>query len=703
VPAPPTDHTGVVATTRRLPESADLLGPGTQIGLLAASSIVPETFAPSLTPRSWLDQGIVTGFATGLDYLLTTLARDGLDAVRAATVSALPAGAVASRLVRPPADHLFVDFAAASAGLAVLAAMRRRPDDSTVRGALRQVAWRTARTGACGLILTGLTTGAQALDSLVGADGRISRIPPSVPAGLAIALLRDRVRHAPLSADQHTVPPALPSIAASAGVVGALAGFAALEHAAAGAAATALARVLPGPEPVWRLAGHAAFLGLVVAAGSALLDRIVRGLEAGETAFEPILTESVEPGWIGPTVSGGPGSRVPWATLGREGRRHAFAHVRPAPVEHRPPGVPDLSIPTVMGQAARAAPIQVYVGLDSAQDARARVELALAELDRTGAWDRSLLVLISPTGTGYVNYGAVAAIQYLTLGDVATVTLQYSKRPSALSLGRIGAAREQNRLLLLQVMDRLRAVPPARRPRVVLFGESLGAHTSQDVLLHWGTLGPKALGVDRALWIGTPYGSKWMHQVTGAPRPDVDPDLVGVFNDFDQYAALPAERRTRLRYVMVSHDNDGVTKFGPDLVFNRPRWLEPGRPAVQEIPGASPRGVPAGMRWRPLTTFLQTMIDMKNAQAPWGYRAFAHDYRPDLARFVSAVFALPASDEQMARIETALEERDQVGEQLFGSWSVSQPSPRVGPEGDARPAAHPMRARRSTPRRSRAR
>jgi hypothetical protein len=27
----------------------------------------------------------------------------------------------------------------------------------------------------------------------------------------------------------------------------------------------------------------------------------------------------------------------------------------------------------------------------------------------------------------------------------------------------------------------------------------------------------------------------------------VDPDLVGVFNDFDQYAALPAERRTRLR------------------------------------------------------------------------------------------------------------------------------------------------------------
>ena len=40
---------------------------------------------------------------------------------------------------------------------------------------------------------------------------------------------------------------------------------------------------------------------------------------------------------------------------------------------------------------------------------------------------------------------------------------------------------------------------------MVVFGESLGAHTSQDAFLHWGTLGPQALGIDRALWIGTPY------------------------------------------------------------------------------------------------------------------------------------------------------------------------------------------------------
>jgi uncharacterized membrane protein len=57
-------------------------------------------------------------------------------------------------------------------------------------------------------------------------------------------------------------------------------------------------------------------------------------------------------------------------------------------------------------------------------------------MERVGAFDRSLIMLVSPTGTGYVNYVAVAAAAYLTRGDVATVTMQYSKRPSPLSLAR---------------------------------------------------------------------------------------------------------------------------------------------------------------------------------------------------------------------------------------------------------------------------
>ena len=637
-----------------------------QTGLLVAASVIPETFASSLTPRSWTDQGIITGLAAGLEYLLTVTAQDGVEAVAAVLAPRMPWLDTVWPVARRRAAGLIVDLAAVPVGVAAQRLLTRQPDEPVRRGLLRQAAWRTTRTGAAATILTVLQVGTDALDDRLDAGGRIARLPVAVPAGLALALALDRLHQVPgANGDRPVSPAPLPSLAASSGVIAVLTGFAALDKAVADLAGTSLARALPGPPQWWRMSGHAAFLGTLGLGGYALFDHVVRRLEAGATAFEPLLDESVDPDWIGSSVSGGPHSHVPWTTLGREGRRHAFSQARPATVHMRPAGVPDLSIRTVMGRPARADPVQVYVGLDSAPDALARVELAMAELDRTGGWDRSLLMLISPTGTGYVNYCAVAATEYLALGDVATVTVQYSKRPSPLSLGRIGAAREQNRLLLLHVLDHLRRRPAHRRPRVVLFGESLGAHTSQDVLMHWGTLGPQALGVDRALWIGTPYGSKWMRQVTGVPRPDVDPALVAVFNDFDQYAALPPERREQLRYVLVSHDNDGVTKFGPDLVVSRPRWLAPGRPPLQHVPGASPRGVPPGMRWRPVTTFLQTLIDMKNAQVPGAYRAWAHDYRPDLARFIRDVFDLPATDEQMARIERALVAREEARQHLL--------------------------------------
>ena len=37
-------------------------------------------------------------------------------------------------------------------------------------------------------------------------------------------------------------------------------------------------------------------------------------------------------------------------------------------------------------------PIRVYVGLDSADSVAARTDLAMRELERTGAWDRDVLV-----------------------------------------------------------------------------------------------------------------------------------------------------------------------------------------------------------------------------------------------------------------------------------------------------------------------
>jgi uncharacterized membrane protein len=79
-----------------------------------------------------------------------------------------------------------------------------------------------------------------------------------------------------------------------------------------------------------------------------------------------------------------------------------------------------------------------------------------------------------------------------------------------------------------------------------------------------------------------------------------------------------------------------------------PEWLGPS--------GSRPPGVPRSETWQTPTTFLQTLVDMKNSVdlAPGHIEAKGHDYRGDIARFVREVFALPASDEQLASVEAAL-------------------------------------------------
>jgi uncharacterized membrane protein len=646
---------------------------GVGVGLVVASAFVPRTFARSLSSRSAVDQGIVTGLATGLQYLLTVGTQDTLQAVAAEVVDARSPRRLVDRASRQRRLTLLADLAVIPLGFALQRAVRPRPGESLARGAVRQAGWRFMVTGVGGALLLGAQAGAREVDARLGGGRRVQSFPLAVPVGLGVAYVlsrRDGTDAGPQGAGDGVPPSSLRSLGVAGGVVGGLAGVAYGEHALASLAGRGLASVLPGGPQLWKLTGHGAALGLLAGSAYLLYGRAIRKIEAGTSALVPVVESDEASRWTGPTVSGGPESLVPWATLGREGRRHALTPVRPRTWADRPPGTPDLSIETVMSEPARATPVQVYVGLDSAPTARERVDLALAEMERVKAFDRSLIMLVSPTGTGYVNYVATAAVQYLTRGDVATVTMQYSKRPSPLSLGKIDDAREQNRLLWMRILMRLRESPEPR-PRVVLFGESLGAHTSQDVFLHWGTIGPEALGIDRALWIGTPYGSGWMREVTSPGRLDVDRDRVVMVNDYDQFRRLDADRRSRARYVLVSHDNDGVTKFGPDLLLRRPAWLDGNRPQPEESAAGSPRGIPSAMQWRPITTFFQSLIDMKNAQVPGAYRAWAHDYRPDVARFMSDVFELPVSPAQLAAVEAALEQREHFRQDLF------EPSPQA--------------------------
>jgi uncharacterized membrane protein len=263
-----------------------------------------------------------------------------------------------------------------------------------------------------------------------------------------------------------------------------------------------------------------------------------------------------------------------------------------------------------------------------------------------------VLCVASPTGSGYVSNVAIETLEYLTRGDCATVALQYSLRPSYLSLDRVAMGREQNRALLHALDRRLRALPERHRPRLVGFGESLGAHTLQDAFLHEGVTGLHRAGMDRALFPGTPAESNWARQRRLDPQ-HTDPDgQVAEVASYQEWLALPAGDRAGRRYVLLSHHEDPITRFEPALAVQRPGWLSP---AGRRPPGVSPL-----TSWYPVTTFVLTLVDVKNSLnvTPGTFAAHGHDYRADLARMVSEAYGLPAGDQELLAIEHALRRRE---------------------------------------------
>ena len=389
-----------------------------------------------------------------------------------------------------------------------------------------------------------------------------------------------------------------------------------------------------GPGPTKRLVARLANAGVWAGAATAAYN-------AGVT-YIGRANEKVEPGYAtppaSPLVSGSEQSLLPFADLGQQGRRYVTDVVTPELIKE------------VMGEEAVAHPIRTYVGFDSEPlYPTGRAELALAELARTGAFDRSHLLLVSPTGTGWVDHTLIEAAEFLTRGDIATCCVQYGRYPSFLSVQKVALGRSQFRLLLWGVKQRLEERPPDRRPRVLVFGESLGAWTSSDVVMFQGVEGFDHYGIDRALWVGLPWLAKWSRSgMTRGSSTLVPEGTVAVFDRHEQFEELSEEQRAGLRAVVVSHDNDPIAVLGPELLIQRPTWLADGQRG---------RGVPDSMHWRPLITFVQTAMDAANAMVsvPGEFGSFGHDYRADMVRFVRDAYTLPAaSDAQVASIEEVL-------------------------------------------------
>ena len=432
-----------------------------------------------------------------------------------------------------------------------------------------------------------------------------------------------------------------------------------------------------GPGPSKRLVARLVNAGLWAGAATVLYNAGV--------AYVGRANEKVEPAYAtppaSPLVSGSADSLLPFSDLGQQGRRYVSDVVTPELIKE------------VMGEDAVAHPIRTYVGFNSEPIYQTgRAELALAELDRTGAFDRSVLLLVSPTGTGWVDHTLIETAEFLTRGDIATCAIQYGRYPSFLSVQKVALGQGQFRLLLWGIRQRLAERPPERRPRVLVFGESLGAWTSSDVVMFQGIEGFDHYGIDRALWVGLPWLAKWSRSGMTRGSSDLVPQgTVAVFDRHEQLQALSDDERARLRAVILSHDNDPIAVMGPELLVRRPGWLADGQRG---------RGVPDAMHWRPLITFIQTAMDAANAMVsvPGAFGSFGHDYRADMVRFVRDAYGLPdATQRQLDDIEQSLRSLElERAERIKARDPNAAPTPPAHRSGDgASRAGVPLRTRRT--------
>lgn len=368
-------------------------------------------------------------------------------------------------------------------------------------------------------------------------------------------------------------------------------------------------RVIRGAGPRPRsLATGAVAATVVVGAGRIARRRFIRRVRDGARVIDPGF--AVPPDT--PLVSTGPGSVLGSSDVGREGARYLGTATTSRDVAY------------VTGEPASHEPIRVFVGLDAAVTIEQRVELALTELRRTGAFERSCLLIQAPAGTGYANATPVDVVELLTKGDCASVAVGYGLLPSFLSLDRVDIARRTQSLLLEAIASECALLP--RAPRLVLYGESLGAKV-QQAAMPAGISDLDRLGVCAALWVGTPGGRDYdaVHRAFSAvsvtlDRPEQIPDAL--------------VDRPRPRVWFLEHDGDPVVRFRSDLVHSRPSWLAPG--------GVRGRGVPPDMVWLPGITWAQVLVDTVYATdvTPGDFRSAGHDYRADLGAVVTEAFGL---------------------------------------------------------------
>jgi uncharacterized membrane protein len=366
----------------------------------------------------------------------------------------------------------------------------------------------------------------------------------------------------------------------------------------------ALSRRVPGPVAV--------IVALVVTAilfwqvGNGVIVRQAFKVFDASYARLDALIEDGSPEPTDPMKAGGPGSLLTWEGLGRAGRETIAR------------GPDRAGIEALTGGPA-LEPLRVYVGLNSADTVEERAQLALEEMIRIGAFERSNLVIVTPTGTGWVDPESQMALEYLLRGDVASVSVQYSYLASWLALladPEYGI--DTARAVFARVYGHWTSLPRETRPRLYVHGLSLGSFNSDMSHDLYQVIGDPYQG---AFWVGPPFASRTWTSVTrqrnaGSPfwLPTFrDGSVIRFTSQTNMLDDAPAPWGP-YRVIYLQYASDAITFFDPNALWRKPAWLEP-----PIGPDVSP-----DFRWIPVVTFLQLGIDIMTAvQTPFGH---GHNY-----------------------------------------------------------------------------
>jgi uncharacterized membrane protein len=361
----------------------------------------------------------------------------------------------------------------------------------------------------------------------------------------------------------------------------------------------------------------ALFIGIL---NGVVLRLTMRGLN---NTFQAVNNEE-SPTTPPPTTtlrSGGPGSLVSWASLGHQGR--IFVD-----------GGPTTEQLSAFNGAPALEPIRAYAGLGSANGIRAAAELAARELERTGGLTRKVVAVATTTGTGWINEAEADAIEYMFNGATAIVSMQYSFLPSWLSfLVDKENARHAGQALFEAVSARVRALPEGQRPKLVVFGESLGSFGGEAPFLSANNIVART---DGALFSGPTFNNTLWEDVTRTRDPG-SPEWLPIYQQGQnlRFSARaenldrPQDPWANPRIVYVQHASDPIAWWNPDLLFRKPDWLREKR-GYDVLPS---------VEWIPFVTFLQVSADMAVAvDVPDGH---GHRYVKDVANAWAAILQPP--------------------------------------------------------------